>query len=113
MPEVLRPRPGPVWLGQEQADPKALKALLVSGSGDDMICWPGQPARRQRQEHKMAENFTGTLAATSTAWSSPLPAVRYPDHSYESPAGESRPKSADFLVQILRRGREAAPLAGA
>ena len=31
---------GPIWLGEEPADPKDVKALLAPYPGDDMICWP-------------------------------------------------------------------------
>jgi putative SOS response-associated peptidase YedK len=40
MPVVLQPDAWPIWLGEEPADPKNLKALLASYPGDDMICWP-------------------------------------------------------------------------
>jgi putative SOS response-associated peptidase YedK len=40
MPVVLQPEAWPIWLGEEPADPKDLKALLAPYAGDDMICWP-------------------------------------------------------------------------
>jgi putative SOS response-associated peptidase YedK len=40
MPVVLQPAAWPIWLGEEPADPKDLKALLAPYPGDDMICWP-------------------------------------------------------------------------
>ena len=40
MPVVLQPEAWPMWLGQEPADPKQLKALLAPYSGDDMTSWP-------------------------------------------------------------------------
>jgi putative SOS response-associated peptidase YedK len=40
MPVVLQPDVWPIWLGEEPADPKHLKALLVPYPGDDMISWP-------------------------------------------------------------------------
>ena len=40
MPVVLQPDAWPVWLGEEPAEPKDLKALLAPYPGDDMICWP-------------------------------------------------------------------------
>jgi putative SOS response-associated peptidase YedK len=40
MPVVLQPDAWPIWLGEEPADPKQLKALLAPYAGDDMICWP-------------------------------------------------------------------------
>jgi putative SOS response-associated peptidase YedK len=40
MPVVLQPDAWPVWLGEEPADLKGLKALLAPYPGDDMICWP-------------------------------------------------------------------------
>ena len=40
MPVVLQPEAWPIWLGEEPADPKDLKALLAPYPGTDMICWP-------------------------------------------------------------------------
>ena len=40
MPVVLKPEAWPAWLGEEQADPGHLKALLAPYPGDDMISWP-------------------------------------------------------------------------
>ena len=40
MPVVLQPEAWPVWLGEEPADPKQLKALLAPYPADDMISWP-------------------------------------------------------------------------
>jgi putative SOS response-associated peptidase YedK len=40
MPVVLQPDAWPIWLGEEPADPKDVKALLAPYPGDDMICWP-------------------------------------------------------------------------
>jgi putative SOS response-associated peptidase YedK len=40
MPVVLQPAAWPVWLGEEPADLKHLKALLAPYLGGDMICWP-------------------------------------------------------------------------
>jgi putative SOS response-associated peptidase YedK len=40
MPRFLQPEAWPVWLGEEPADPKDLKAFLVPYLGADMISWP-------------------------------------------------------------------------
>lgn len=40
MSVVLQPEAWPTWLGEEPADPKNVKALLIPYAGDDMICWP-------------------------------------------------------------------------
>ena len=39
MPVILPPDTWPVWLGEEAADPKQLKALLIPYVGE-MTCWP-------------------------------------------------------------------------
>jgi putative SOS response-associated peptidase YedK len=40
MPVALKPEAWPAWLGQNEAEPKELKALLAPYPGDDMIAWP-------------------------------------------------------------------------
>jgi putative SOS response-associated peptidase YedK len=40
MPVVLKSESRPVWLGEEPAEPPALKALLAPFPSDEMICWP-------------------------------------------------------------------------
>jgi hypothetical protein len=37
---VLWPQAWPVWLGEEPADPRQLKALLAPYPSDTMTCWP-------------------------------------------------------------------------
>jgi hypothetical protein len=46
------PEAWPAWLAEEQADEAQLKALLAPYPSEDMVCWPGQPPRRQRQEQR-------------------------------------------------------------
>jgi len=43
MPVVLQPEVWPIWLGEEPADSKDLKALLAPYPGDDMVCWRVSP----------------------------------------------------------------------
>jgi putative SOS response-associated peptidase YedK len=43
MPVVLKPEAWPVWLGEEQADASALKALLAPFPSEEMTCWPVSP----------------------------------------------------------------------
>jgi putative SOS response-associated peptidase YedK len=43
MPVVLGPQSWPVWLGEQAADPSALKALLAPYPAEGMICWPVSP----------------------------------------------------------------------
>jgi putative SOS response-associated peptidase YedK len=40
MPVVLGSEAWPAWLGEEQADPRQLKALLAPYSSKAMTCWP-------------------------------------------------------------------------
>ena len=40
MPVVLKPDGWPVWLGEEPADPRQLKALLAPYPSEGMTCWP-------------------------------------------------------------------------
>jgi putative SOS response-associated peptidase YedK len=40
MPVVLKSESWPVWLGEEPAEPTALKALLAPFPSDETICWP-------------------------------------------------------------------------
>jgi putative SOS response-associated peptidase YedK len=40
MPVVLGPETWPVWLGEEPADPRQLKALLAPYPSEGMTCWP-------------------------------------------------------------------------
>jgi hypothetical protein len=49
MPVVLWPEAWPVWLGEEPADPRQLKALLAPYPSKGTTCWPVGP-RWQRQE---------------------------------------------------------------
>jgi len=50
MPVVLKPEGWPVWIGEEPADPRQLKALLVPYPAEEMTRRPVRRARRQRQE---------------------------------------------------------------
>jgi putative SOS response-associated peptidase YedK len=43
MPLVLGPETWPAWLGEEPADPRQLKALLVPFPSAGMTCWPVSP----------------------------------------------------------------------
>jgi putative SOS response-associated peptidase YedK len=43
MPVVLGPASWPVWLGEEPADPRYLKALLTPYPSEEMTCWPVSP----------------------------------------------------------------------
>jgi putative SOS response-associated peptidase YedK len=40
MPVVLPPENWPLWLGEEAADPRQLKALLAPYPAEGMTCWP-------------------------------------------------------------------------
>jgi putative SOS response-associated peptidase YedK len=40
MPVVLKPDSWPVWLGEEPADARQLKALLAPYPAEEMSCWP-------------------------------------------------------------------------
>jgi hypothetical protein len=40
MPAVLKHEMWPVWLGEEPATVRDLKAMLASYPSDGMICWP-------------------------------------------------------------------------
>jgi len=40
MPVVLGPEAWPIWLGEEPADPRQLKALLTPHPSKAMTCWP-------------------------------------------------------------------------
>jgi putative SOS response-associated peptidase YedK len=40
MPVVLGPENWPVWLGEEAADARQLKALLAPYASEKMIAWP-------------------------------------------------------------------------
>ena len=40
MPVVLGPETWPVWLGEEPADPRRLKAILAPCPSELMTCWP-------------------------------------------------------------------------
>ena len=42
-PVVLGPKTCPVWLGEEPADPRLLKALLSPYPSERMTCWPVIP----------------------------------------------------------------------
>jgi len=37
---VLKPETWPVWLGEQPADVRQLKALLAPYPSNEMICWP-------------------------------------------------------------------------
>jgi putative SOS response-associated peptidase YedK len=39
MPVILPPEDWPVWLGEQEADPKHLKSLLASYPAEDMVIW--------------------------------------------------------------------------
>jgi putative SOS response-associated peptidase YedK len=43
MPIVLAPSSWPVWLGEEPADLRELKALLAPYPSDEMTAWPVSP----------------------------------------------------------------------
>jgi putative SOS response-associated peptidase YedK len=43
MPVVLKPDGWPVWLGEQPADPRQLKALLAPYPSEEMTCWPVSP----------------------------------------------------------------------
>jgi putative SOS response-associated peptidase YedK len=43
MPAVLKPEVSPVWLGEQPAEVRQLKALLAPHPSDEMICWPVSP----------------------------------------------------------------------
>ena len=43
MSVVLKPDGWPVWLGEEPADPRQLKALLAPYPSAEMTCWPVSP----------------------------------------------------------------------
>jgi putative SOS response-associated peptidase YedK len=43
MPVMLAPEAWPVWLGEEPADPRELKALLAPYPAEGMTCWPVSP----------------------------------------------------------------------
>jgi putative SOS response-associated peptidase YedK len=43
MPVVVAPESWPVWLGEEPADPRKLKALLAPYPAEGMTCWPVRP----------------------------------------------------------------------
>jgi putative SOS response-associated peptidase YedK len=40
MPVLLAPEIWPVWLGEEPADSRQLKALLAPYPSEEMTCWP-------------------------------------------------------------------------
>lgn len=40
MPVILKPEAWPAWLGEEPADPTALKELLAPYPAEEMRCWP-------------------------------------------------------------------------
>ena len=40
MPVVLGPETWPQWLGEEPADARQLKAMLVPCPSEAMTCWP-------------------------------------------------------------------------
>jgi len=40
MPVVLEPEAWPLWLGEEPADARQLKAVLAPYPSDAMTCWP-------------------------------------------------------------------------
>jgi putative SOS response-associated peptidase YedK len=40
MPVILGPQAWPEWLGEQPADPRRLKALLVPHPAEEMTCWP-------------------------------------------------------------------------
>jgi putative SOS response-associated peptidase YedK len=44
MPVVLGPETWPAWLGEEPADARQLKGLLVPYAADEMIRWPAARA---------------------------------------------------------------------
>jgi putative SOS response-associated peptidase YedK len=43
MPVILPPKVWPLWLGEEAAEERDLKAMLVPYPTDDMIMWPVSP----------------------------------------------------------------------
>jgi len=43
MPVVLGPETWPVWLGEEPADARQLKAMLAPYPSEEMTCWPVSP----------------------------------------------------------------------
>jgi putative SOS response-associated peptidase YedK len=40
MPVILKPETWPAWLGEEPADPAALKRMLGPYPSKEMTCWP-------------------------------------------------------------------------
>jgi putative SOS response-associated peptidase YedK len=43
MPVILKPATWPLWLGEEPATPRDLKALLAPYPAEEMISWPVSP----------------------------------------------------------------------
>ena len=43
MPVVLKPEGWPVWLREEPADARQVKALLAPYPSEEMTCWPVSP----------------------------------------------------------------------
>ena len=41
--KVLGPETWPVWLGEEPADARQLKAMLAPYPSEEMTCWPVSP----------------------------------------------------------------------
>ena len=58
MPVILGPEELALWLGEAPANPARLKALLVPYPADDMVIWPVDRARRQRQEQRSLADRT-------------------------------------------------------
>jgi putative SOS response-associated peptidase YedK len=61
MPAVLAPEIWPVWLGEEPATPRALKALLAPYPSEAMRCWP--VSRRVNSVKNNDPGLTDPIAA--------------------------------------------------
>jgi putative SOS response-associated peptidase YedK len=82
MPVVLAPEAWPLWLGQEPADPRQLKALLAPYPAERMTCWPVSPrvgngSVRHRAYRSAARDREGAiLSAAVLAVSAGLAVLR-------------------------------------
>jgi putative SOS response-associated peptidase YedK len=83
MPAVLAPEVWPAWLGEEPADPRQLKALLVPYSSKAMICWAvsARVGNVKNNDPSLIEPIRGRVGTQRAAETRPRPrAMREPTY---------------------------------